>query len=305
MGMKEYHGWQLDKSNLKAGPISCSMIKRFADNPYAWRWGPEFKQTAAMATGTILDAALTDPSQLNQLIPLPDIDLSKFAIAPFKDFRTKEAQKWRDERESEGMEVVSEKTFEEIKIKRDINIAECLEKRSSALQAAEAVRNHKIAGPLLDGAELQVGVIGEIHGIPAKCLLDILPASDESIVDYKTTSTGLDDRSISQAIGKYRYHWQGVFYKTLFNDVSADRHIESFKLIFQDTTTLEVRVVTLSDDAMALGTQSLKLALKEFARCAKRGIRSRYETTDDEVGLMPYHAMSEDEWNCTQEDFAQ
>lgn len=27
--MTEYHGWKLDKTNLKKGPISCSMLKAF------------------------------------------------------------------------------------------------------------------------------------------------------------------------------------------------------------------------------------------------------------------------------------
>jgi hypothetical protein len=61
----------------------------------------------------------------------------------------------------------------------------------------------------MEGAQFQVGVIGEIGGIPAKCLIDILPDEDgdygETIVDFKTTSTGLDDESIRKAIGKYKY----------------------------------------------------------------------------------------------------
>jgi hypothetical protein len=273
LGMAEYHDWKLDKSKLIAGPISCSMLKAFAVNPYAWRWGPEFKQTAAMAMGSLFDAAVTDPQAL----------ADNYVVSEFSDFRTKAAREWKAEMEESGLSIVSED---------DLN---------HAIEGAKRCREHKVAGSLIEGAQFQVGVIGEVGDIPAKCLIDILP-EEESLVDYKTIATGLDDESIRKAIGKYKYHWQGAFYRTLFNKVSTDKIAEDFKLIFQDVTTLEIRVVTLSEDAMALGTQSVKVALKEFARCAHKGIRSRYEETDESIDLMPYHAMSEDEWNIQQEE---
>ena len=272
LGMAEYHNWKLDKAKLIDGPISCSMLKAFAPNPFAWRWTPDREQTASMAKGSLFDAALTDPASLEE----------NYVISKYTDFRCKEAQEWRKEITEQGKIAVSEEDLHH------------------AIKAAEKCHAHKVAGSLLDGAQFQVGVVGEIGGIPAKCLLDILP-DEESLVDYKTISTGLGDESIRKAIGQYKYHWQAAFYKTLFNKVSEDRYAEEFKLIFQDVQTLEVRVVTMSDDAMACGTQSVKVALKEFAKCAHKGIRSRYEETDDSIDLMPYHAMSEDEWQIAME----
>ena len=278
MGMAEYHGWKLDKAKLIDGPISCSMLKRFAQNPYAWRWSPDFKQTEAMATGSLFDAALTDSDALSD----------NYVFSEFSDFRTKAAKEWKTEMEATGKTIVLEHDF------------------NHAIEAAKRCREHKVAGPLLDGAEFQVGVIGEAEvegysfSIPAKCLIDVLPAREECLVDYKTISTGLDDKSIREAIGKYKYHWQAAFYLTLFNKVATDQHAKEFKFIFQNPTTLEIRVVTLSADAFALGTVSVKLAVKEFLRCAKQGIKSRYEATDEEIDLMPYHTMAEDEWQTAQ-----
>ena len=271
MGMKEYLAWKLDKSVIIDGPISCSMLKAFAPNPYAWVRTPDITQTDAMRKGSLFDLAVTDPDELDKQV----------VVSPFDSFRSKESQQWKKEVLEEG-KLIS--TDEEI---------------GKARLASASVRSHSVAGEILKGADFQVGVIGDIGRIPAKCLIDILPDVNgewgESIVDYKTTSNGLDDEAIRKTIGQYKYHWQGAFYRSLFNKVSTNRHIEDFTFIFQDTMTLEVRVVNLHTDAMALGTRAVKSALVEFAKCAHKGIGSRYAKSCDDLDLMPYHAMNEDE----------
>ena len=51
MGMEAYHDWKLDKDSLIDGPISCSMLKAFDSNRYAWSISDDFKRTEAMRTG--------------------------------------------------------------------------------------------------------------------------------------------------------------------------------------------------------------------------------------------------------------
>lgn len=270
LGMEDYHSWKLEKGNLRAGPISCSTLKAFDKNPYAWLKSPDFKPTQAMRIGSLFDAAVTDPDTL-----------ADFVISPYNSLRTREAREWKTEQEESGKTIVTE--TEKIR----------------AIKAAEIVHDHPVAGEIMDGADCQVGIVQEYGGIPAKGLIDILPAEDsdwgETLVDYKTISTGLDDDSIRQAIGKYKYHWQAAFYRTLFNKASSTRLIEDFAFIFQDVNTLEVRVITLDDDAMALGSRCVGKALENFAKCSIRGIHSRYLKTAEKLSLMPYHAMAEDE----------
>lgn len=272
LGMAEYHDWKLDKANLKAGPISCSMLKSFAVNPYSWLLAPEFKPTAAMKTGSLFDLAVTDPDKLADSV----------AISEFDNFKTKAAREWRDEQTEAGRIVVAGAELE------------------NACKAAEKVHSHPIAGEIMRDAKCQVGVIGEVNGIPAKALLDILPIEDgdwaETIVDYKTTSLGLHDDGIRKAISQFGYHKQAAFYRSLFNKISSDRICEDFAFIFQDTTTLEVRVVKLSDDAMMLGNRWIATALKEFAKCAQRGIKSNYGKTVSTVDVLPYVTAIEEEW---------
>ena len=305
LGMEEYHSWKLDKAKLIEGPISCSTLKAFDPNPYAWLKSPPFKPSKAMETGSLFDAAVTDPDTLSDLLPTPIKDHKNAVELPFDSLRTKAAREWKNNAEAEGLEVL---TSSQIK-KRDEDYLIAMESYEANLdhltKAREAVFSHPIAGKILEGADFQVGVVGEIGGIPAKCLLDILPNKDgdyaETIPDYKTISTGIDDESVRKAIGKFRYHWQSAFYRSLFNKVSVDRLCEEFKFIFQDIVTLEVRVVTLDQDSMDLGTRAVKHALINFRKCAEKGIRSKYLKTDHELALMPYHAMSEDEELCKRE----
>ena len=277
MGMEDYHAWSLDKSNLIEGPISCSMLKAFDLNPYAWLKAPDFEPTAAMKLGNLFDAAVTDPKELEN-----------FVVSKFENFKTKEARQWRDDVQSQGKIIVTAKQIEQAK------------------KAAKAVLNHPIAGRIMDGADFQTGIVADYGGIPAKCLIDILPSADggfpETLVDYKTISTGLDDESIRKAIGTYKYHWQAAFYRTLSNKVFEDRVFEKFSFIFQDVNTLEVRVVTLEDDALLLGGRGVKSALDNFIKGAYQGIHSRYENTNSVVGLMPYHSMAEDEELARRQD---
>lgn len=271
LGMDVYHGWKLDRSELIDGPISCSMLKAFAPNPYAWARTPDIVQTDAMRKGSLFDLAVTDPDMLD----------ASTVVSPFDSFRSKEAREWKAETIADGLLITTD------------------EELAKARLASVEVRSHHIAGEIMENAQFQVGVVGEIGGIPAKCLLDILPDGDgdwgETLVDYKTTSFGLDDEGIRKAMGQFKYHWQAAFYRSLFNKVSTDRNADDFVFMFQDTATLEIRVVRLADDALALGTRAIKSALLEFTRCAHKGIGSRYAKTCTALDLMPYHAMAEDE----------
>lgn len=271
LGMREYHAWRLDKSKLIEGPISASTLCDFMPNPYAWV-RTEKAVTKAMSTGSLFDLALTDDGALEASV----------AIMEFDDFKTKAARQWRDEQQELGKIIVSEDELEH------------------ARKAAAAVRSHHVAGAVVEGCDFQTAVVGSIEGIPAKCLIDILPASgtewEETIFDYKTSALGIDDDSIRRVMGKLKYHWRGGFYRTLFNKVSKDRHCEDFAFIFQDQTTLEVRCVKLNPDDLGLGTRMIKAAVAEFIRCAEKGIGSRYARTVDELGVMPYASIAESEW---------
>lgn len=266
----QYHAWKLDKAKLAEGPISSSVLRKFAVNPYHWLRTEDSGPTEAMDLGTLYDAALTCPDELGELV----------VEKRFDNFRTKEAREWRDEQVEAGKIIVEPANLERVQ------------------RGVEAVTSHKVAGEILDGASFQAAVIGEAGNIPTKSLVDIVPDHldwDDHLVDFKTTSKGLDDESIRKQIGELKYHWQAAFYRTGWNQVAGHER-RKFSFVFLQVETHEVRVVTLSDDAMRVGMQSVRVAMTKFITAAYKGIRSAYENRADEIDLMPYHAMNEEDW---------
>ena len=271
MGMDDYHALKLDKANLKNGPISCSMLKDFARNPYAWLRSKPKESTPAMNTGSLLDAAITEPDRLDEIV----------AISPFDSFRTKEAREWKAEQESASRLIIAPESLQ------------------NALKCAEAVRSHKEAGRILSQSEAQTGVFGNLYGIPAKALVDLAPKAehwDETLWDIKSTQAGLDDESVRTSISKWGWWIQAAWYRSLWNLVSPDRHCENFGLILIDPNTREVRVVTMAPDAIILGNRWIKVALKRFVTAAHEGIKSDYASGVTQLDVMPWCAMNEDEW---------
>ena len=303
LGMTEYHAWELDKSDLSAGPASNSTLKAFAKNPFAWSMAPDFKPTKAMATGSFFDAAITDPDTLAEFLPVAPAPLAPCVISPHDSYRSKEARGWREDAIAVGKRPLKqdERDAEIVAYSEAVEAYEVKfwAKAKLAADARHAVYSHSVAGAILENADFQVGIVGEVpSGIPAKCLIDILPRYDspyaKSIVDYKTISTGLDDESVRKAIGRFGYHWQAAWYISLtnkaFKAIGSDRRIEYFVFIFQDPATLEVRVIRLDSGSLANGTNAVKHALLEFVECATNGIRSRYADKMDVLELMPFHA---------------
>ena len=303
LGMTEYHNWKLDKSDLASGPLSNSVLKAFAKNPYAWKRAPDFKPTKAMATGSFFDAAITDPDTLGEFMPVKPETPAPFAVSPYDSYRTAEAKAWKNATIADGKRPLKRSERAEELAAHMAALAVFGDKHKSMSKLASdarcAVMSHAVAGEIMKDADFQVGVVGEVPGgIPAKCLIDILPRYDspyaKAIVDYKTISTGLDDESVRKAIGRFGYHWQAAWYINLTNKaykaIGSDRRIEHFILIFQDPTTLEVRVVRLDPGSLANGTNAVKHALLEFVECAANGIRSRYANEMDVLELMPFHA---------------
>jgi hypothetical protein len=297
LGMDAYHVWRLDKTNLAAGPISASMLKSFAVSPYAWANSNDKTSSPAMVNGSIIDTAVTEPHRLRAVVESHYGLPTDLEVAPYDDFRSAAAREWKAEAEAAGLNYVSQSKYEQMQAEVEVKIQEVL---THAERCAKAVREHPEASKILDGASFQVGIIGDIHGIPAKCLVDIVPAENseycETLVDLKTTSTGLDDESLMRTIGKFRYHWSAGFYRTLANKVFEDRVFTDFAHIYIDTVTYEVRVIKLSTDALMTGVKCIAHTIDQYLDCAKNGIRSKYLTGADELGITGYTAEAEDAW---------
>jgi hypothetical protein len=94
--MKNYYKIGATPHNLD-GPLSKSMLWRFNESPYKWKYGynDDSSPTPAMRLGTLIHALCFDEND--------------YVVSPYPDFRTKESREWRDEQEKLGFTVVSEK----------------------------------------------------------------------------------------------------------------------------------------------------------------------------------------------------
>ena len=177
---------------IQGKAVSKSMIVDFMDDPGEWKKSSRKETTSSMSFGSLVDTLLLEESQFE----------SRYAVSPFPDFRSKAAQEWKDERESSGIQIVTE------------------DKLAMAHDACESVRNHSAAADLLCGSRNQVAFRHKTkHGFASKGLIDIIPLASDTLVDLKTCSQSAleSHRSLQYHIYDWSYHIQAGAYLEGFN----------------------------------------------------------------------------------------
>jgi hypothetical protein len=156
---------------------------------------------------------------------------------------------------------------------------------------ADAIRRHKLAGPLFDPsrdgrAELSLFWEDSDYGIWRRARLDRVV--DGVIGDYKTT-TDASPHHIRKAVYDYGYYIQGPFY--LDGAVAAGLHDDpGFALCFQEKDPpYLVSVVQLDDDALTTGRAAIRRAMEIYRDCAEAGIWPGWPDDDIPlIGLPPW-----------------
>ncbi len=92
-----YHAHALDRRNPLAGPLSCSEIKLYAQDPYAYPWASGPQPSDALTWGSLVDC----------LVFTPDAFGANFVFKAFPDYRTKAAREWRDEQHAAGRTIIT------------------------------------------------------------------------------------------------------------------------------------------------------------------------------------------------------
>ena len=241
--------------------ISKSTLWKFAKNPAKWHKTryEKFKPTREMTWGSLVDCQILQQHEI----------YNSFILSPYRDFKTKDAQIWRDAQVSE---IVKQSDIDESVI------------------AAELVKNHHFAGALLDGADTQVSCVIPINsGGLGKCRLDIVPQGEfaDSLVDLKTTNS-LD--KMPSTIADFGYHVQAAWYLDLYNLCTGEKR-ERWKFIFQESSApYEIAVVELDPADIAIGRAWYLTALEQWNHSVETG---HYPSPwDDEVKIigLPYWA---------------
>lgn len=181
------------------------------------------------------------------------------------DWRTKAAQKQRDEAHAAGAAPL------------------LVKQREQAEAMARKVRQHRLAGPLLDGcrAELSGWWTDPETGARLRFRPDAipveLPGRRPMVVDYKTT-TSANPEKFEKSAGDFGYHMQGAWYLEGLQAVTGITDAV-FVLIAQSKKppSYAVSVNHFALEDLVRGHMQNHRAIRRYAQCRQTGVWPGYE----------------------------
>ena len=170
--------------------MNATALKQLAKNPmqYQHHLAHPTKKTPAMTMGSAIHCLTFEPDEF----------FERYAVWEGPgNRRTKAYKEWAAA--NEGRDILTE------------------DEHARALAVAEAATRHPLLQQLLGhpGTKVERAIVWQGLFGPCKAKLDLLHYSDEHgliIVDLKTTSSELDEHSITHTIGRYRVHLQLYHY---------------------------------------------------------------------------------------------
>ena len=217
--------------------IRSTQIKAFATGGELALWQTTFGEktdSPAMRIGRLCHAVAL----------LPEEEWSKmFVVAPYDDFRTKEAREWKATQIANGIDIC---TSAEIELAK--KVADCYNRVAKECGGV-------CAHPVEPFANTEIPSLRTYEGTPIKARADHLSADGKLLIDFKTTSNVTDAEN---QFWRMRYDLQAGHYSNAFEDV------EAVAFIFVETSApFRNAVVMLVGDALDEAKElALKYALK-------------------------------------------
>lgn len=180
-----------------------------------------------------------------------------FAVRPdrWSDWRTKDAQMWREDAMARGLTVLTP---------GDLEIVEGM---------AESLRAHPlVAAGILDG-DIERSIIAKDPetGIWLKSRPDVIPNHSGDLADLKTTASVATD-DLRRAIADYGYHQQAALAADVLEATTGVK-LETFSLVWiEKAPPFCVRVTTLTAEDILRGQMQNRAALRMMARCLDSGV---------------------------------
>jgi hypothetical protein len=256
-------------------PLHCKLDM---DNPT--------EPTPTMILGTLVHQAILEPNE-----PMPQVAIvpESFVVPPNyvpktrKDvqpgdvvewsFRRKFCQQWRDDQKAAGRIVVTQPDMDFVSM------------------AAQAVKNHPVAGPLFDGADTEVSMFwNSKDGFRCKARLDMVP-SGTCLVDIKKTNNAKPSVFARHAINM-GYHIQMAWYRLAWSILGDGERTDCILVAVEDDTA-DVTVHKLSEQALQEGERLALAAFDRWKECHKTG---RWPGYSEELGIIDLPA-----WHKTTE----
>lgn len=276
----EYHAWEFDIGQPEKGPVSNSLLKRFAKSPVAFKKGNAPRPSASLTWGSLVDCLAFTPDQFAHEFRFKSDN-------PFKSkngaILSKDAKQWQADRQEAGVRFISE------------------EDHQKATLAVENLHGELASGEILEGADYQVALVHTPdHGVPVKALLDAVPAHldhADSLADLKTTAANLyNDSDLARQIGKFKYHVQAALYLHIYNKI-ADDYRTRWQIIWQSSTyPFEVRVTELDEDYLSKGRAFIRYYLPRFIRALQANrFESPFRNKSSYLAMHPSAFYAEEE----------
>ena len=274
----DYHAWEFDIEQPEKGPISNSLLKRFAKSPAEFKEG--FKDgnaprpSAALNWGSLVDCLAFTPEQIGREFRFksenPHLSANGAVLS-------KAAKDWQAENSAGGVKWITEEEF------------------SRAELAVANLCSEPASGEILEGADYQVALVHTPgHGIPVKALLDAVPSHldhADSLVDLKTTTVNIyNDSDIARHLAKWKYHVQAALYLHIYNKVTDD-YRNRWQIIWQRSVSpFEIRVTELDEDYLSKGREFVSFYLPRFVRALQKNcFESPFRHSS---GYLPMHSSA-------------
>lgn len=203
--------------------LSSSSIKLLLDSPkkyyYVTKYGNE--ETNGLRMGTLLHTIILEPEKWDKF--------------HFVDVQSKNTKAYKLAKEEFGT-VYTQKEKEE------------------AERMADAILKNEQALRLLNGADYEVPMLGEVQGMPFRGKADIL--RHNGIVDIKTTS---DIKAFPYSAKKYGYDVQVYLYCQLFGFNFYD-----FKFLVIDKGSLDIGIWEVSEEFYLQGKEKVAIGIQRY-----------------------------------------
>lgn len=250
---------------------SYSQVTQMLPTPADYKWWVDHKppHTMAMAAGTLIGRLVLEPER---------DAFESFSIKP----EPRAPNGWEAAQHAAGLIPIKTSDIEECKL------------------AAESLRNHPIAGPILTGeGRSEVTIIFEVDGIRCKARIDRVPDDTDYLVDLKKTRDaqpgrwvdGKTDAYFQQSKFAYQvkdmgYYIQAGLYLYGWNQACPESpRARWINVCVEQDPPCKVMVYELEQEAIKRGLEDFKRLLKKLRECEDSGVWPGYEEKVEVIGL--------------------
>ena len=268
------HGIHFDipEHVYRADPAySYSQVTQMLPTPADYKWCKDHKppHTYAMAAGTLIGRLVLEPERNA---------FESFSIKP----EPRAPNGWEADQHAAGLIPIKTSDIEECKL------------------AAESLRNHPIAGPILTGeGRSEVTIIFDVDGIRCKARIDRVPDETDYLADLKKTRDaqpgrwvdGKTDAYFQQSKFAYQvkdmgYYIQAGLYLHGWNQVCPESPRTRWRNVcVEQDPPCKVMVYELEQAAIKRGLEEFKSLLKKLRECEDSGVWPGYEEKVEVIGL--------------------